>query len=67
MKMLNENGHLTEYGKSCLDMFLGKEISNIMNTEDTVQGLHTLKAAIAKYVSDRFSERTTAVGTNELK
>jgi hypothetical protein len=65
MKLFNENGHLTEYGKSCLDMFLGKEISNIMNTEDTVQGLQTLKAAIGKYVGDRFSERAAALRADE--
>ena len=57
MKLFNENGHLNEYGKNCLDMFLGKEIGILMNSADSVQELRALKAVLSKYLGDKISDR----------
>ena len=65
MKLFNENGHLNEYGKQCLDMFLGKELSTLMNSADTVQELQTLKAVLTKYVGDKLADRMNKVRGNE--
>lgn len=58
-KIYNDNGHINEYGKNCLDMFLGKELDTLMNSAGSVQELYTLKSVLAKYLGDKISERIT--------
>lgn len=58
-KIYNDNGHINEYGKNCLDMFLGKELDTLMNSAESVQELYTLKSVLAKYLGDKISERIT--------
>ena len=56
-KIYSENGQVNEYGKECLDMFLGKELDTLMNSVESVQELYTLKAVLAKYMGDKISDR----------
>lgn len=65
MKIYNENGHLNDYGKDTLNAFLGKEIDILMNSEETVQEIQTLKAVLTKYVGDKISERIRKLESKE--
>lgn len=60
-KLFNENGHLTEAGKSALCEGLGLEVSVLLAGNQDISELRTLKAVLVKYVSDMVTDHINYV------